>query len=254
MTGLSIIFPSNWITPSPAFSIASRIRPAHALSSSLGSRRVFARPTCKVTRKYVKDRHALVDLEIWGENQRGEITTPGLATVILPSRDPDRLARSFRYGGVIECRDGFVELLTLEQRQWHGLVELMGYPEWAMDAALEDAVTRSQRGDFIDGETCPGAFPSASKLCSTSKVSHSNSDLRNLVSIPANGYEIQLRSDMVLQNRTVAIIRTMIIRCRRFPGTCVPNPVTMIASAMSSTWHQAARLELPGSLTRRATE
>ncbi|CAN7702664.1 CoA transferase [Neorhizobium sp. LjRoot104] len=63
-----------------------------------------------------------------------------------------RLSRSFRYGGVIECLDGFVELLTLEQRQWHGLVELMGYPEWAMDAALEDAVARSQRGDFINAK------------------------------------------------------------------------------------------------------
>jgi len=42
----------------------------------------------KVSRKYIKDGHALVDIEIWGENQRGEITTPGLATVILPSRDP----------------------------------------------------------------------------------------------------------------------------------------------------------------------
>jgi acyl dehydratase len=41
----------------------------------------------RVSRKYIKDRHALVDIEIWGENQRGEITTPGLATVILPSRD-----------------------------------------------------------------------------------------------------------------------------------------------------------------------
>jgi hypothetical protein len=41
----------------------------------------------RVSRKYVKDRHALIDLEIWGENQRGEVTTPGLATVILPSRD-----------------------------------------------------------------------------------------------------------------------------------------------------------------------
>jgi acyl dehydratase len=41
----------------------------------------------KVSKKYIKDGHALVDLEIWGENQRGEITTPGLATVILPSRD-----------------------------------------------------------------------------------------------------------------------------------------------------------------------
>lgn len=42
----------------------------------------------RVTRKYVKDGHALVDLEIWAENQRGEVTTPGLATVVLPSRDP----------------------------------------------------------------------------------------------------------------------------------------------------------------------
>jgi len=41
----------------------------------------------KVIRKYVKDRTALVDIEIAAENQRGEVTTPGLATVALPSRD-----------------------------------------------------------------------------------------------------------------------------------------------------------------------
>jgi hypothetical protein len=41
----------------------------------------------KISKKYVKDGFALVDLEIWGENQRGELTTPGLATVMLPSRD-----------------------------------------------------------------------------------------------------------------------------------------------------------------------
>ena len=41
----------------------------------------------RVTRKTVKDGYALVDIEIRGENQRGELTTPGLATVMLPSRD-----------------------------------------------------------------------------------------------------------------------------------------------------------------------
>src|SRR5690606_29834721 len=41
----------------------------------------------RVSEKYIKDGHALVDLEIWGENQRGEVTTPGMATVVLPSRD-----------------------------------------------------------------------------------------------------------------------------------------------------------------------
>ena len=41
----------------------------------------------KVVKKYVKDKSALVDIEIAAENQRGEVTTPGLATVALPSRD-----------------------------------------------------------------------------------------------------------------------------------------------------------------------
>lgn len=41
-----------------------------------------------VTQKYVKDGNALVDIEIRGENQRGELTTPGMATVLLPSLNP----------------------------------------------------------------------------------------------------------------------------------------------------------------------
>ena len=44
----------------------------------------------RVAKKYTKDGFGLVDLEIWGENQRGELTTPGLATVMLPSRDIDK--------------------------------------------------------------------------------------------------------------------------------------------------------------------
>jgi hypothetical protein len=43
-----------------------------------------------VTRKYEKDGFALVDIEIKGENQRKEVTTPGLATVMLPSRDANK--------------------------------------------------------------------------------------------------------------------------------------------------------------------
>lgn len=45
----------------------------------------FCRGT--VVKKYVKDRVALVDIDIKGVNQRGELTSPGLATVALPSRD-----------------------------------------------------------------------------------------------------------------------------------------------------------------------
>ncbi|MBI2329662.1 MAG: hypothetical protein HYU85_08560 [Chloroflexi bacterium] len=40
----------------------------------------------KVTKKYVEGDEHLVDCEIGVENGKGEVTTPGTATVILPSR------------------------------------------------------------------------------------------------------------------------------------------------------------------------
>lgn len=43
----------------------------------------------RVTRKYVDNDDHRVDIECWGENQRGEVTMPGWATVILPSREKD---------------------------------------------------------------------------------------------------------------------------------------------------------------------
>jgi crotonobetainyl-CoA:carnitine CoA-transferase CaiB-like acyl-CoA transferase len=61
-----------------------------------------------------------------------------------------RAERSFRYGGVLPCADGYVELLTLEQRQWTALVELLGNPDWALDAGLSDAVARSRQGPAIN--------------------------------------------------------------------------------------------------------
>ncbi len=41
----------------------------------------------KVTKKYVEDAEHYVDCDIWVENGKGEVTTPGKATVILPTRD-----------------------------------------------------------------------------------------------------------------------------------------------------------------------
>jgi len=42
----------------------------------------------RVVRKYLADGdRPAVDLEIWGENQRGDITCPGHATVLLPSHE-----------------------------------------------------------------------------------------------------------------------------------------------------------------------
>jgi len=40
----------------------------------------------KVTKRYEQDGKHLVDLEVWVENEDGEVTTPGRATLRLPSR------------------------------------------------------------------------------------------------------------------------------------------------------------------------
>jgi crotonobetainyl-CoA:carnitine CoA-transferase CaiB-like acyl-CoA transferase len=61
-----------------------------------------------------------------------------------------RSTRHFRYGGVFEARGGYVELLTLEDRQWNALIDLLGRPAWALEAALQDPLERSRRGDKIN--------------------------------------------------------------------------------------------------------
>ena len=40
----------------------------------------------KVTKKYEQDGKHLVDLEVWVENEQGEVTTPGRAVLALPTR------------------------------------------------------------------------------------------------------------------------------------------------------------------------
>ena len=41
----------------------------------------------KITNKYIEGNEYMVDCEIWVENEKGERTTPGMATVVLPSRE-----------------------------------------------------------------------------------------------------------------------------------------------------------------------
>jgi crotonobetainyl-CoA:carnitine CoA-transferase CaiB-like acyl-CoA transferase len=50
----------------------------------------------------------------------------------------DRFSRFFRVGGVLPAQDGYVELLTLEPRQWEGLARLLGNPDWAGPDRFQD--------------------------------------------------------------------------------------------------------------------
>jgi len=60
----------------------------------------------RVTRKYLAegDRPA-VDLEVWGENQRGEQTTPGHATILLPSHEHGDVRLPEPPGGATSCQE-----------------------------------------------------------------------------------------------------------------------------------------------------
>lgn len=52
-----------------------------------------------------------------------------------------RFSRFFRMGGVLPAADGYVELLTLEPRQWEGLARLLGEPDWASADKFRDPAT-----------------------------------------------------------------------------------------------------------------
>ena len=52
-----------------------------------------------------------------------------------------RFSRFFRVGGVLPAADGYVELLTLEPRQWEGLARLLGEPDWASAEKFRDPAT-----------------------------------------------------------------------------------------------------------------
>lgn len=42
-----------------------------------------------------------------------------------------RASRSFPVGGLMYCKDGFVEVMLMEKKNWKGLITMLGNPEWS---------------------------------------------------------------------------------------------------------------------------
>jgi hypothetical protein len=60
----------------------------------------------RVSRKYLaEDGRPAVDLDVWGENQRGETTTPGHATILLPSHQHGEVRLPPPPGGAATCQE-----------------------------------------------------------------------------------------------------------------------------------------------------
>ena len=73
----------------------------------------------RVMRTYLADGdRPAVDLDVWGENQRGERTTPGHATVLLPSREHGEVRLPDVPGGATTCQetlDALVDRFAAEE-------------------------------------------------------------------------------------------------------------------------------------------
>ena len=67
---------------------------------------------------------------------------------ILESRYERHL--SHYNGGLYRCKDGFWELLIPSQRQWEGMVSVMGHPSWAKDERYSTQETRVAHREEID--------------------------------------------------------------------------------------------------------
>jgi hypothetical protein len=70
-------------------------------------------------KKLIDGDQAAVELELSGENQRGELTTPGHATILLPSRTYGPVRLPEPPGGATTCQDtldALVERFAIEER------------------------------------------------------------------------------------------------------------------------------------------
>jgi len=101
---------------------------------------------------------ALLARETWGVGQRVDISKQeaimglnrlGMAQSMGQNIIYDR-SRSYEYGGIFGCRDGYVILYPREDSQWKALVEIMGRPELAEDPRFQTRPARIENGNELN--------------------------------------------------------------------------------------------------------
>jgi crotonobetainyl-CoA:carnitine CoA-transferase CaiB-like acyl-CoA transferase len=62
---------------------------------------------------------------------------------------PTRGTRGYTVGGIMPCKDGFIEICLYSEQDWQGLVKLMGEPDWARDEKYKDIPSRAEHSSEI---------------------------------------------------------------------------------------------------------
>ena len=101
---------------------------------------------------------ALYAREIWGAGQQVDVSRQE-ATMALyrlthaqylgQGRLVDR-SRSYEYGGIYPCLDGYVILYPREDRHWKALAGIMGSPHLAEDPRFRTRADRIEHGDEVN--------------------------------------------------------------------------------------------------------
>lgn len=101
---------------------------------------------------------ALYARQIWGIGQHVDISkqeaTFGLNRLMFTQSESeghvvDR-TRSYVYGGIFSCNDGYVMLYPREDRQWRALVGIMGNPELAEDERFSARASRIENAGEVN--------------------------------------------------------------------------------------------------------
>jgi len=99
---------------------------------------------------------ALFAREMWGTGQHVDVSkqeaTFGLNRLMFAQAQEEVMdrSRSYVYGGIYPCKDGYVMIYPREDRQWKAITEIMGQPGLAEDRRFITRTDRIEHGDEVN--------------------------------------------------------------------------------------------------------
>jgi len=118
---------------------------------------------------------------------------------------PTRGTRGYTVGGIMPCKDGFVEICIYSEQDWEGLVKLMDEPEWAKKEKFKDIPSRAEYSaevqqllmDWLMQHTMEDIYQRGQKLKVPIGAYYSPRDLLNSPQLKSRGFFADLDHSMI---------------------------------------------------------
>ncbi len=73
-----------------------------------------------------------------------------VARIASGEKEETRLTRTYPYGGMMPCKDGYIIIAVAENNHWHSLARIMGRLDLVEDIRFESHESRCRHGDEIN--------------------------------------------------------------------------------------------------------